>query len=226
LEHLAYTLEELREGYVFLSEPANFNDPYDSALSISWEQAWKQAIEEILPEYGYDPKFVEALEEKQSEYEQQAFESFVGGILSLSYGPSASPDLFSRFRENLVGVSCFATNPNSVVMWSHYANQHTGICIEFSGATMLSSANFLELLHPVRYTENFLDVFRLFWLSPADIYQVRFDVLPILAACHKSKDWDYEGEWRLVSLDPDHRKEPEFSLNDCGIKPSCSELRT
>jgi Protein of unknown function (DUF2971) len=220
LEHLAYTLEELREGYVFLSEPANFNDPYDSALSISWEQARKQAIEEILPEYGNDPKFVEPLEEKQSEYERQAFESFVGGILSLSYGPSASPDLFSRFRENLVGVSCFATNPNSVVMWSHYANQHTGICIDFSGATMLSSANFLELLHPVRYTENFLDVFRLFWLSSADIYQVRFDVLPILAACHKSKDWDYEGESRPVSLDPDHRKEPEFSLNDCGIKPS------
>ncbi len=47
---------------------------------------------------------------------------------------------------------------------------------------MLSSAKFLELLHPVRYTENFLDVFRLFWLSPADIYQVRFDVLPILPA--------------------------------------------
>jgi hypothetical protein len=218
LEHLAYRLEELREGYVFLSEPANFNDPYDSALSISWGQAWKQAIEEIPPEYRYDPKFVEPLEEKQSEYEQQAFESLVGGLLSVSYGPSASPDLFSRFRKTLVGVSCFATNPNSVVMWSHYANQHTGICIEFSGATMLSSAKFLELLHPVRYTRDFLDVFRLFWLSPADIYQVRFDVLPILAACHKSKDWDYEGEWRLVSMDLSSGR--KFSLESCSIKPN------
>ncbi len=31
---------------------------------------------------------------------------------------------------------------------------------------------------------------------------------------------DYEKEWRLVSTDPDHRKEPKFSLNACGIKPS------
>jgi hypothetical protein len=59
LDRLGYILEEIRDGYVFLSKPANFNDPYDSALSISWEHALKQAMEQILPEYGYDPKSVE-----------------------------------------------------------------------------------------------------------------------------------------------------------------------
>jgi hypothetical protein len=65
----------------------------------------------------------------------------------------------AKFRTS-VRVGCFAANPNSVLMWSHYANQHTGICVEFSGFSMLSSAKFLELLHPVRYTEK---LFNLFW---------------------------------------------------------------
>ena len=57
LERLAYRLEELRDGYVFLSNPADFNDPYDSALSASWEQFRKQVLEKVGAEYGlgYDP---------------------------------------------------------------------------------------------------------------------------------------------------------------------------
>lgn len=217
LDDLAKRLEELRDGYVYLTKPAAFNDPYDSALCISWEHALKQAMEQILPEYGYDPKLVEPFDEKEKELARQSFESLIGGLLAVSYGPGASSDPFGFFREKL-GVSCFATNPNSVVMWSHYANQHTGICLEFSGASMLSSEKFIELLHPVRYTDNFLDVFRLFWPPEIDMYQVRLDILPVLAACHKSEDWKYEEEWRLVSLPlSDDRK---FSLDSCGIKPS------
>ena len=194
-----------------------FNDPYDSALSISWEHALKQAMEQIGPEYGIDAKSFELFERKQKEFVQQSFESLIGGVLSVSFGPGVSSDLFGFFREKL-GVSCFATNPNSVVMWSHYANQHQGICVEFSGSAMLSSGNVLELLHPVQYTDNFLDVFRLFWPPEIDMYQVRFDVLPTLAACHKSRDWKYEEEWRLVSLDL--FSDRKFSLDACGIKPS------
>jgi hypothetical protein len=217
LERLAHVLEEVRDGYVFLSKPADFNDPYDSALSISWEHALKQAMEQILPEYGYDPKSVELFEEKEKELARQAFESMIGGLLSFSYGPSTSPDLFSLFREKL-GVSSIATNPNSVVMWSHYAKQHTGICLEYSGADIQSSEKLLEFPHPVRYTRDFLDVFRLFWPPEIDMYEVRFDILPILAACHKSEGWEYEGEWRLVS--PDVSSGRKFSVESCGIKPS------
>jgi hypothetical protein len=42
--------------------------------------------------------------------------------------------------------------------------------------------------------------------------------LPVLAACHKSEDWKYEGEWRLVSVDLSSRG--KFSLPSCKVKPS------
>jgi hypothetical protein len=93
---------------------------------------------------------------------------------------------------------------------------------------MLSSAKFLELVHPVRYAEKLFGLTQLFSPSTPDLDKTfappapesNVDYGPILAACHKSKDWKYEKEWRLVSTDPHHRKEPKFSLNDCGIKPS------
>jgi hypothetical protein len=217
LDRLAYVLEEVREGYVFLGKPSNFNDPYDSALSISWEHALTQAMDQILPKYGYDPKLIDPFKGEERELAKHSFESMIGGLLSVSYGPSILPDPFSFFREKL-GVGCFATNPNSVVMWSHYAKQHTGICLEFSGANMQSSAQLLEFLHPVRYTLDFFNVFRCFWRPEIDLEQVRFDTLPILAACHKSEDWKYEGEWRLVSVDPSSGR--KFSLESCGVRPS------
>ena len=234
LERLAYRLEELRDGYVFLSNPTDFNDPYDSALSISIEHLEKQILEKFALGYGYDPntkyKFFESLGEKekeewraQQEFEQQTLESLIGGVLSLFFGPGTSPDdqdLLSRFR-NLVRVSCFAKNPNSVVMWSHYANQHKGICIEFSDSSMLSSPKFLELLHPVQYTAKLLDLFQLFYPSTtSEPSPLSPDFWPILAACQKSEVWGYEEEWRLVSLDPGSRKTPKFSLDSYGIKPS------
>jgi hypothetical protein len=244
LDRLAYRLDELREGYIFLNDPGDFNDPYDSALSTADEQ-FERLENRVLERYGYhnDPsaqsKFFESPDEEgkkewrlEQEYKRSGFQDLFRGLLSLLYGPDACPynqDLFSSFR-NLVRVGCFTTNPNSVVMWSHYANQHTGICVEFCGSSMLSSEKFLKLVHPVRYVEKLFDLVQAFLplipeidldgLSVPTESGGNHDCWPILAACYKSKEWQYEKEWRLVSTDADHRKEPKFSLNACGIKPS------
>ena len=263
LERLAYRLEELRDGYVFRTNPANFTDPYDSALSASSEQFRRQVLEKVGPEYGlsYDQdaesKFLESLGEKEKEQwrieqelEQLSHEYLLAGFMSLIYGPcdvssvsskdvfsvlesiangrNASPEKHAAFSilRNPVRVSCFATNPKSVVMWSHYAKNHTGICVEYPRSAMLADAKVLELLHPVRYTETLWDASQLPWpiMPGIEINQVPsqspLEAWPIVAACHKSKDWAYEREWRLVSLDPESRKEPKFFLRSYGVRPS------
>jgi hypothetical protein len=86
LEGLTRILEELRDGYVFLSNPAEFNDPYDSALSVSWEHLQMQVVKKFAPAYGYDPntecKFFASLGEKEKEEwrVQQEFEQFPGSL--------------------------------------------------------------------------------------------------------------------------------------------------
>ena len=224
VERLAYCLEELRDGYVFLNNPDAFNDPYDSALSTSLERFFSQALEP----YGYgDPstvsEFIESIDKEAKEHLhmegklfQNSFLYFFSSLIRMRYGMNPQDqDLFSALR-NVVRVSCFTTNSNSVVMWSHYAKQHTGICIEFSGSSMVASAEFFELVHPVRYAEKLFDFTQVFSFSAPE---ADAEYGPVLAACHKSKEWEYENEWRLVSTDPKRQKEPKFSLNACGIKP-------
>jgi hypothetical protein len=240
LESLARSLSELRDDYVFLNNATHFDDPYDSALSTSLEQLEKGILEKLGLEYdpGIESKYIESLGEKekkewraQGEFKQIALRNLFGGLWSILY-PNACPDgldFFSSFR-NLARVSCFTTNPNSVVMWSHYANQHRGICIEFLSPSMLSSAKFLEQIHPVRYAGNLFDLGQVLSLLTPGIDHDEGEELsapncnpntwPILAACHKSREWAYENEWRLVSLDPGNRRAPIFSLNACDIKPS------
>lgn len=241
LERLAYRLEELRDGYVFVSNPAEFNDPYDSALSTSFERVQNKVLEKYgLESYAnIESKLFESFDEaakKELEVhendQQAAFHSLLGGLMSLLYGVNTSSDqldIFGVLRQ-LVRVGCFSANPNSVLMWSHYANRHRGICVEFSGSSMLSSEKFLELVHPVQYTDKLFDLVQIFStvipdvglneVSQTSVPGINPDCWLILAACQKSIEWEYEQEWRLVSLDPAGRKGPRFSLDACGIKPS------
>jgi hypothetical protein len=213
-DSLASLLQELRKGYVYLSDPAQFNDPYDSALSTSLVSFFTQALEP----YGYgDPSTVSQAIESMDEAARKAFFFVFSLVIPMRYGGSSpdtqNQDIFSALR-NLVRVSCFTTNPNSVVMWSHYVSQHTGICIEFNESSILSGAKFLGLVHPVRYAKQLFDLTQVFSPSTPDKDNA---FAPVVAACHKSEEWSYENEWRLVALDPADKDRPQFPL---GFKPS------
>jgi len=93
VERLAYCLEELRDGYVFLNNPDAFNDPYDSALSTSLERFFSQALEP----YGYgDPstvsEFIESIDKEAKEH------LHMEGKLFLQLDPDALRNEPSRSR--------------------------------------------------------------------------------------------------------------------------------
>jgi hypothetical protein len=49
----------------------------------------------------------------------------------------------SRFLKRLheeVGVLCFSEKYDNILMWSHYAKSHTGLCVEFSRSQYLRFA--------------------------------------------------------------------------------------
>jgi Protein of unknown function (DUF2971) len=74
-------------------------------------------------------------------------------------------------------------------MWSHYADSHKGICLEFD----LEAAGPKTVVLPVVYVADalvgkFSDVESLSKTMTAALY-------------HKCTDWAYEQEWRLIRLD-------------------------
>ena len=105
----------------------------------------------------------------------------------------------NRFR-----ISCFAETPYSMLMWSYYARNHQGFCIEFETPDYSeTSADLYHNLFPVIYTDTRTDLtnLSLSWhstgvLSAEDLW----DFYKYGLLC-KSLDWKYQNEWRLISCD-------------------------
>lgn len=105
----------------------------------------------------------------------------------------------NRFR-----VACFAQTPYSMLMWSHYANNHQGFCVEYETPQYsLENAKIYNNLFPVIYTDKRTDLTSLCLhmrstgnLSDEELWD--FYKYGLLS---KSLDWKYQQEWRLISCD-------------------------
>lgn len=77
---------------------------------------------------------------------------------------------------------CLTPCPDSTLMWSHYADNHRGICLEFSKDNAL-----IEKARPVRYRKTYPE-----W-TPTTAADGPLDLV-----LTKSSDWAYEREFRIM----------------------------
>ena len=101
---------------------------------------------------------------------------------------------------------------NSMPMWAHYANNHSGYCIEYDTDENTLLKN---LLMPVQYTDKRLDVTNIIKEQAEKIIKmiernIRFGIketifddlmivwLSVLYSCVKHDSWKYENELRVL----------------------------
>ena len=121
-----------------------------------------------------------------------------------------------KMREFLskITISCFTNSGwNNQLMWSHYANSYSGICIEYDFTKLKSFQGFI---YPVKYD----DVRSLISLKDLGIEGFDFDNNKIRnnsdidietiinKLLYKNKCWDYEKEWRIINIGEDYK--PKF----------------
>jgi len=88
-------------------------------------------------------------------------------------------------------------------MWSHYAENHQGFCVEYDLSTIPEGHTFRRTLHPVIYSDMLYDSTPLVekWIEgPQGTFNPFF---PLLSFIHKAKEWSYEREWRLLFVSPE-----------------------
>lgn len=83
-----------------------------------------------------------------------------------------------------VGVFCVSTKCDDILMWSHYADSHRGVCLEFDGGELSLMAD----AQKVFYSANRLPI------NPYEDSQMEMMEKALLT---KSKHWTYEAEWRI-----------------------------
>nr|WP_312983761.1 DUF2971 domain-containing protein [Clostridioides sp.] len=89
--------------------------------------------------------------------------------------------------KNSYGIASFSENNNSILMWSHYANNHSGLCFEYDSLELdpfVNTKGRINLI-PVSYDNNILKY------NTEDIKYMNDSNKIQSFVYKKSLDWEY-----------------------------------
>nr|WP_313123481.1 DUF2971 domain-containing protein [Stenotrophomonas geniculata] len=204
-----FLLQELCDSATFFSSPVNFNDPLDSRPTIVNDLDIPRAerLLEVLFKERW-PKRDAAQELQNCRY--MATEH--------AHNP---PELDIAYRRELTrriellilewtaskGILSLASNWSCPLMWSHYADQHMGICLEYATADHVAHS-----IRQVSYDKprsiNMSDLAK--WKLEAD--PIARERVIETAFLSKAPAWAYEKEWRVLARASSSRGAP-FDLS-------------
>ena len=209
LKNLNYIKDEIYNGQIFLSLPCEMNDPFDSHSVLEEENpgfyaqtkdSYMERFKPILDDETFNSIFgagdwldklltyitanyvskseVDAMKEKLSKI-------LMDEIAKLNSDINDMINKMSRF-------ACFTEKNSNLPMWSHYANGHTGVCLEYD-ISSISDVYIINRFFPVKYVSKLPDGTSLL----AQDKTSRFSFMDYILI-HKLSDWSYEAEWRLI----------------------------
>lgn len=199
--------KELLRETIYAGLPANLESPKDSLISM----AIKETIDGLENTSDIEKAF-SIIDEPNMDFLWKSSE------LANLFGKEISEDdinnVYNQIDEMIkglymrlskaIGVSCFSTTSDNILMWSHYADKHGGICIEYDFSLLEKLENINAFLLPVIYSNDrpllTVDKFDLENGQAAQESVMRIMPDLIRAILTKSEFWEYEDEWRFIAL--------------------------
>lgn len=183
-------IESLVNRSLYFAKPDTLNDPFDCRIDL------KGALRRAESFAIGDPK--------------KLLSSFLN-----------TPEFFENWQStfNNVGVCCFTRDNRDTLLWSHYADEHRGVCLkfEFRAFYFLSEEFSLTTMGNVEYIAEPIKE----WLKNAPTNMTEF-VIGLVHKFLKSKSpaWAYEKEARIF------RTPGDFSFSEPVLNQICFGLRT
>src|SRR6266566_3851587 len=163
-------LEEIIKQQIFASSPDGLNDPFEYSAPVFWNRdpLRRYFMEIYAPEMG-----ISATEAAKQ------FDTYPHDLVSqkLSAG-------LAETRQDS-GIICLTAIPNSIRMWSYYAQAHEGICVGFD----TQAGPFWAAMKVVYQDPD----------APLDIASILLNDPSELAAhisLRKAAEWEFEQEYR------------------------------
>jgi hypothetical protein len=195
-EQKKWTERIFKNNEIYFAAPKDFNDPFDSLISFVYprsrserERFVREWVQNSLPE----------LPSKVADRQVRGSVKIGDDIPHME----AICEQLSRQMQEESAVFCMTQRKDSIVMWSHYAEYHTGFCLEFRTDNSLFSQ-----ARPIIYSDDLPCQDFIEFMSPRPNRMVPWYLVT------KRKDWEYEKEWRLVNpgILPGQKQYPPESL--------------
>jgi hypothetical protein len=176
-----FTQRIFKNNEIYFSSPESFNDPFDSKIRLIYEgtrsdrkrffREWSNRSYPDLPRkelLAREKRILkQGLDQGIKEYAHKQF-------------------MVHRGR---MGVFSMTEDRENILMWSHYAAEHTGFCIGFR-----TNNTFFSRARRVEYDKV---------LPCVNLLEAMWDELITKGAfglLTKALDWSYEKEWRIVNI--------------------------
>lgn len=185
----------VKDRQIKLTPPPDFNDPYDGLVQIT-RLARKDTLDRHL-----DDRVAKKIKESSPEA-REALRAFLGLIarpfLTADFSGSAkfSHDMRLALGERY-GVVSLSEEPRNPLMWSYYADKHSGFVLGFDSTSPPFTAppentQLLGRCHRVNYV-----LYKPPWPGTAFTQDSEVEFLRLMLLV-KSLQWQHEREWRLI----------------------------
>jgi hypothetical protein len=212
-------INNLERNVVWLSKPDHLNDPYDCALTYSNQELYRHSLKKNVRQV------IAKIQSDQMQFSEEEIKfienstDIVRTLIEVSVNKDASiipedktkfTDIFCQVlndemekipkqlaagsRESTI-LTSFTEKNDSIIMWSHYASNHSGFCIEYNFKELGQKNTTNILLYPVIYQDKLIDITKYLLTADDTLYN---NAITLLAAITKSTEWEYEKEWRLL----------------------------
>jgi hypothetical protein len=164
-------LRRILEGSIRFTQPSAFNDPFELLPEI--------IMPTDEPERQIKVSFdILAVRRVLSDGEVEAIPD------GCESGDAMSRDIVQQLNQ-LIGILSLSRVRNSLLMWSHYADQYAGAVVEFDGSHEFFSGQVDIEYRPTRPRRHLNS-----YLAGMPI--------PVAELCAKSDQWAYEREVRII----------------------------
>jgi hypothetical protein len=197
------------------STPFLFNDPFDNQFELHVQDISAELVDQNLQEWhalitSPDPLMANQLgpltpiveyirqirQQRALQYTEEELAYVRGGVVEgMERATNISPEINAQIRSVMADTSifCVSETHDNLLMWSHYAQNHTGAVIKFLALPEVDSP--LIVAQPVQYT---IRMPRREFASMLDFQKSLTETVELITLT-KSDVWAYEKEWRIVA---------------------------
>jgi len=159
-----------KDHSLWFADFKTFNDPFDCQIQDPGGYTRDEIIRYLMSRGSLDAANAEQIADAQIQ------------------SPGFFPKLLEKVKQLVLGnkgILSLSTEPDNILMWSHYAASHSGFVLGFD---VLKDIQFFNAPIRVHYNANY----------PTFRYLLQIDKIAEIGLGTKSDLWGYEGEIRII----------------------------
>lgn len=190
-----YHLSILTHNEIIFASPGSFNDPFDCHIPPRYDLGTKVQIIKIIKQYliRKNPNI------NSKKVNCEAKRLYKTNRTSLIRNRDFVKNYTDDVANISLGIFCLSANNSSILSWSHYSDSHKGFCIGFDSNILIQFC--VDKIQELKNILYFKEVIYLQELPIINRYANDYNKQIINGFLAKSKEWEYENEYRMILQD-------------------------